>query len=117
MEVALAHQDHTWGEWRHDGSHDLWARFLKRLCQYADAKVERGSPRKAHFETIVRKVDVVGRISFPHCQDYIDRLGENLVSVEIKNSNCFAIRGQRTRADAHDETPLRQVIEHRRIDS
>src|SRR5215468_4313758 len=112
MEITFSHQYDAGREWRDDCPDDLRPRFLKRLCQYADAKLKRGSPRETDLETIARKIDIVGRIALPHRKDDVDRLGENLVAILIKNSDRLGIRRQRTRTYAHDKAPLREVVEH-----
>src|SRR5262245_4943489 len=107
MEVSFAHQYHAGRKWRDYGAHDLRARFLERLRQNADAKLKRSCPRKSNLEAIVRKIDVVGRVSFPHRQNHVDGFAENLVAIFVEYSDCLGIRGQRTGAYAHDEATLR----------
>src|SRR5262249_51701804 len=116
MEIAFSHQHDTWREWRDDCPDDFRPRFLERLCQYADAKLKRGGARETDLETIARKIDIVRRIALPHRKDDVDRLGENLVAILIKNSDRLGIRRQRARTYAHDEAPLREVVEHGGVD-
>src|SRR5262249_35050633 len=115
-EIAFSHQHDAGGEWRDDCPNNFRARFLERLCQYADAKFKRGGPRETNLETIAGKIDIVGRIALPHRKDDVDRLSENLVAILIKNSDRLGIRRQRTRTYAHDKAPLREVVEHGGVD-
>ena len=116
MEVALAHQHDAGRKRRHHGADDFRPRLLKGLCQDADAELERGGAREADLETVVREIDIVGRIALPDRQDDVDRLGENLVAVEVEDADRLGIGGERAGADAHHEAPLRQMVEHRGVD-
>jgi hypothetical protein len=46
----------------------------------------------------------------------VDGFGEDLVAVLVEDTDCFRIRGERAGGDTEDETPLRQMIKHRRVD-
>src|SRR5262249_16529360 len=116
MGIAFSHQHDTWREWRDAWPDDFRPRLLERLCQYADAKLKRGSARETDLETIARKIDIVRRIALPHRKDDVNRLGENPVAILLKNSDRLGIRRQRARTYAHDEAPLREVVEHGGVD-
>ena len=70
---------------------------------------------KVTLKRLSGKVDVVGRIALPDREDDVDRLGENLVAVQVEDSDRLGIGGEGAGAHAHDEAPLRQMIEHRRV--
>ena len=53
---------------------------------------------KADLEAVVGEIDVVGRIALPDRQDHVDRLGEDLVAVQVENADRFAVRGERAGA-------------------
>jgi hypothetical protein len=116
MEIAFSHQYDAGRKRRDDGADDFRARFLKRLCQYADAKLERGGSRETDLETIAGKIDIVGRIALPDGENDVDRLGENLVAILIQYSDRLGIGRERARTYAHDKAPLRKVVEHRGVD-
>src|SRR4026207_1490600 len=110
MEVALAHQHDTWRKRRHDRPDDFRAWLLKRLGEDTDAELERCSACEGDSEAVIREIDVVRRTAPPHREDDVNRLGKNLVVVEIENPDCFRIRGESARAHAHDEAALRQMV-------
>src|SRR5215468_533113 len=89
MEVTLAHEHHAWGERRDHGPNNLGSRLLKRLRQNADSKFERSSARETDLEPVIGEINIVWWVTFPDGQDDVDRFGENLVAIEIKNSDRF----------------------------
>ena len=115
MKVALAHGNHALGKRCHHGAHDFRQGFLKRLHQHATPDLCQGGDLGGDLEPVVRKVNVVWRLTLPDGQDHIDGFCKHLVAVLVQDAQRFGIRGQCTRADAEDETPLGQVVEHGRL--
>src|SRR4029079_469043 len=98
MKVALPHEDNAWRKRRDHRADDFRSRLLKRLGEDSDAELERRSACEGDLEAVVREVDVVGRVALPDREDDVDRLGKNLVAVEVEDSDRFGIRrkGART---------------------
>src|SRR6185312_9243883 len=115
MKVTLPHQDDAGRKRRDYRADDFRPWLLKRFGKHAYAELERCGAREGDLETVIREVDVVRRVELPDREDDIDRFCENLVTVEVENSDRFRIRGESARAHAHDETALRQMVEHRSI--
>ena len=60
-----------------------------------------------HLEAVVGEIDIVRRLALPDRQDDVDRLGEQLVAVDVEQADGFRVRGERTSRHAEDEAPLR----------
>src|SRR6186997_3549227 len=103
VKVTLPHQDDAGRKRRDHRADDFRPWLLKRFGKHAYAEFERRGAREGDLETIVREVDVVRRVALPDREDDVDRLRENLVSVEVENSDRFRIRGEGACAHAHDE--------------
>ena len=57
--------------------------------------------------------DVVRRLGFPDLQDHVDALDEHRIAILAEGAEDLGVRHQPTRADAHDQAALGQMVEHR----
>ena len=71
--------------------------------------------RGGDLEAVAGKIDVVRRVALPDREDHVDRFGEQLVAVLVEHAERLGVRRQRAGADAEDEAPLREMVEHRGV--
>jgi hypothetical protein len=87
--------------------------FLIGLDHIADADL--GPQRLHRRDGPVFPLQVDRCRSGPQRQNMIDRFREHVVAVGIQQSECLGVRAKNACADAEDESPFEQVVEHRRI--
>ena len=86
-------------------------RFLIGLRNRADANL--GVDRIPCRNCPVPAFQVVRRLAPPDIDDVADRFREHLVAIDAANSERLRIGFERARADAEQEPPLQQVVQHR----
>ena len=88
-------------------------RFLKRLDHVADADL---GPQRLHRRNgPVFSLEVDRRRARPQRQNVVDRFREHVVAVRLQQSERLGVGAENAGADAQDESPFEQVVEHRRI--
>ena len=94
----------------HRRHHNGRVRALKRLGDGAHACFMNVRSRRADVPKLA--LDVVGRLARPNLQDLVDGLQKHGRPGHVHVAKDLGIRGQCARADAQDEAPAQEVVEH-----